>query len=98
MNRNLNADILGIEEICVIESGIKKRGYFAMRKKSELEMERARIVKITRSMIRLKHSLRADEEINAVLPDTIREFDEGLQAGDLQQALLPSIDDLMRDR
>lgn len=55
-----------------------------MRKKTPAEMERARITKATRSIIRLKHSLRADEEINAVLPDTLDEFEEALARGELK--------------
>lgn len=65
-----------------------------MRKKSEIEMERARLMKITRSLIRLKHSLNADEEINSILPDSLVEFDAGLQSGELKQ-LRPTVDDLL---
>lgn len=46
-------------------------------------MERARILKVSRSLIRLKHSLRADEELNDVLPDRLMEFDKALQDGQL---------------
>jgi hypothetical protein len=55
-----------------------------MYKKSDIEMERARLVKISRSLIRLKHSLLADREINDVLPDTLIEFDAALQRGTLK--------------
>lgn len=65
-----------------------------MRKKTEIEMERERTAKITRSLIRLKHSLAADEEINAVLPDTLIEFDKSLQAGTLRQ-IRPTVSDLL---
>lgn len=54
-----------------------------MNKKSSIEMERARTIKITRALIRLKHSLAADEEINEVLPDRLVEFDKALQTGQL---------------
>ncbi len=54
-----------------------------MYKKSEIEMERHKIMKITRSLIRLKHSLAADEELNNVLPDRLLEFDRALQSGEL---------------
>lgn len=54
-----------------------------MIRKSPIEMERARILKVSRSLIRLKHSLRADEELNDVLPDRLLEFDKALQAGQL---------------
>jgi len=55
-----------------------------MNKKSEIEMERARIIKITRTLTRLKHSLNADEEINDVLPARLSEFDSALQDGELK--------------
>jgi hypothetical protein len=47
-------------------------------------MEQHRIAKATRTIIRLKHSLQADEEINAVLPDTLDEFEAALAKGELQ--------------
>lgn len=56
-----------------------------MRKKTPAEMEKARIAKATRGLIRLKHSLQADEEINAVLPDTLEEFDAALARGELRE-------------
>lgn len=56
-----------------------------MRKKTPAEMERAKIVKATRTLIRLKHSLAADEELNSVLPDTLDEFDEALAKGELRE-------------
>lgn len=55
-----------------------------MRKKTDEEMERAKVVKTTRTVIRLKHSLAADEEINAVLPDTLDEFEAALARGELK--------------
>lgn len=55
-----------------------------MRKKTPAEMEKAKIAKASRSLIRLKHSLKADEEINAVLPDTLEEFDTALARGELR--------------
>lgn len=67
-----------------------------MYKKSEIEMERQRISKVTRSLIRLKHSIQADEEINNLLPDTLQEFDKALQSGELKQ-LRPTVEDLLGD-
>ncbi len=52
-----------------------------MKKKTPIEMERDRITKVTRTLIRLKHSLAADRELNDVLPDTLAEFDEAVQGG-----------------
>lgn len=56
-----------------------------MLKKTPIEMERHRIAKVTRSLIRLKHSLRADEEINNILPESLEEFDQALNTGELKQ-------------
>lgn len=67
-----------------------------MQRKSEVEMERARIAKVTRSLIRLKHSLKADEELNNLLPDTLKEFDDSVQAGKLLR-LYPNLDSLLED-
>lgn len=39
-----------------------------------------------RVLVRLKHSLAADEEINAVLPDKLEEFDEALPRGERKEA------------
>ena len=55
-----------------------------MHKKSDIEMERLRLTKISRSLIRLKHSLNADAEINNVLPDTLLDFDKAIQRGELK--------------
>lgn len=65
-----------------------------MRKKSPAEMEKAKLTKTARSLIRLKHSLAADEELNAVLPDTLAEFDEALARGELRE-LRTSLDDVL---
>ncbi len=67
-----------------------------MKKKSEIEMERHRTLKITRSLIRLKHSLRADEELNEVLPETLSEFDRSLQSGELLR-LQANLSDILGD-
>lgn len=56
-----------------------------MRKKTTAEVQKAKITKATRTLIRLKHSLAADEEINAVLPDTLEEFDAAYANGELKQ-------------
>lgn len=56
-----------------------------MKKKSRAELERAKITKAARTLIRLKHSLAADEEINDVLPDTLDEFDNALARGELKE-------------
>lgn len=55
-----------------------------MRKRTEAEMERAKLIKAGRTIIRLKHSLAADKEINDLLPDTVAEFDQALANGQLK--------------
>lgn len=54
-----------------------------MRKKDEAEIQRAAITKVARTLIRLKHSLQADREINEAIPDAIQRFDTALAAGEL---------------
>lgn len=56
-----------------------------MNRKSPIEMEKDRVTKITRAIVRLKHSLAADEELNEILPDRLNEFDDSLQSGELKQ-------------
>lgn len=65
-----------------------------MKKKTPAEMERAAVTKTARTIIRLKHSLAADEEINAVLPDTLVEFEEALAQGELR-GLRARMDDVL---
>lgn len=55
-----------------------------MRRKTPVEIRRAAITKTTRTLVRLKHSLAADEELNKRLPDTLREYDESLARGELK--------------
>lgn len=57
-------------------------------------MERAKVTKAARTLIRLKHSLAADEEINAILPDTLAEFDEALARNELK-GLKAGLDDVI---
>lgn len=47
-------------------------------------MTRGRVSKTLRTLVRLKHSLAADEELNRVLPETLHEFDAALTRGELQ--------------
>jgi hypothetical protein len=51
----------------------------------EIEMARKAITRVTRAEIRLRYSLMADLEINSVLSDRLRNFDEAVQQG-----ILPS--------
>jgi hypothetical protein len=53
--------------------------------KDSIEMRRAALLKAARSAIRLRHSLAADEELNAVLPALQLRFDAAVQAGELPE-------------
>lgn len=66
-----------------------------MKKKTPAELRRAKITKAQRTLIRLKHSLAADEEINAVLPDTLEEFDEALARGEFRELRPAGLDDVL---
>lgn len=54
-----------------------------MREKTPIERRRARILKVQRTLIRLKYSLMADEELDRTLPETLRAFDESVGGGHL---------------
>ena len=49
-------------------------------------MRRAEVLKVTRSLTRLRHSLAADRDLNETLPRTLREFDEAVANGELLDA------------
>jgi len=67
-----------------------------MKKRTPLEMKRHKITKTARTLVRLKHSLAADEELNTLLPATLEEFDAAVASGELK-ALTKSIDDAIGD-
>jgi triphosphoribosyl-dephospho-CoA synthetase len=67
-----------------------------MKKKTEIEMERQRTLKIARTLITLKHRLAAEEEMNNILPDTLAEFDKSLQGGVLLR-LQANLNDILGD-
>jgi hypothetical protein len=66
-----------------------------LKKKTPAEIEKAALAKTARTVIRLKHSLAADEEINAVLPDTLIEYEEALARGELK-GLRVGLDDIIK--
>jgi hypothetical protein len=51
------------------------------------ELHKAAMVKVLRTMIRLKHSVLADEELNSVLPAAEHAFDAALQSGELPEGI-----------
>jgi len=49
--------------------------------KDDIALQRAAVLKAARSMVRLRHSIAADEELNELLPAIEREFDSAVQRG-----------------
>lgn len=66
-----------------------------MKKKTTAELKKSQLTKATRTLIRLKHSLAADEEINTVIPDTLAEFDDALARGELKE-LVADLNDVLK--
>lgn len=60
--------------------------------KSEIDIARANIAKVTRAEIRLKHSILAEGEINQVLAERLRAFDRALQDGVIQSLAMTVTD------
>lgn len=60
--------------------------------KTEIELQKALMVKVLRSQIRLKHTLEAERELNQVLPEAERQFDVAVQRGEL-----PAVEEIVRD-
>ena len=56
-----------------------------MQKKDDIELARSERVKILRSLTRLKYSIMADREINDILTESMLDFDNALQNGELKQ-------------
>jgi len=55
--------------------------------KTEIEQSKAEMTKVARAMVRLKHTLAADRELNEVLPRIEKEFDKRVQRGELPGAV-----------
>ena len=56
-----------------------------MAHKDEIAMRKTALLKAARSMVRLRHSLEADVELNDVLPSIERDFDAQVQTGVLPE-------------
>jgi hypothetical protein len=52
-----------------------------MRVTTELESRKVSLLKLARAVIRLRHSIAADEEIRRVLPELERRIDLAMQTG-----------------
>jgi|GEM_PF-3446357 len=53
--------------------------------KDDIAMRKAALLKAARSMVRLRHSLAADAELNEVLPQVENAFNKSVQDGQLPQ-------------
>lgn len=62
-----------------------------MTQKDDIALRRAAVLKAARSMVRLRHSIAADEELNELLPAIEREFDSAVARG-----LLPDSSAVLR--
>jgi hypothetical protein len=62
-----------------------------VRELTEYELEKARIMKAVRVNIRLKHSLNADEELNAKLPELERRIEAAFNAGQVYELDVKSL-------
>ena len=60
-----------------------------MQKKSDVELQRAALIKVNRTLIRLKHALAADKELNETIPDLELQFDSQVQQGLLPEISVP---------
>lgn len=60
--------------------------------KDDIALRKAALMKAARSAVRLKHSLAADAELNALLPELERRFDAQVQNG-----YLPSVAESLRE-
>ncbi len=61
-----------------------------MKELGDIELQRKAVLKAWRSLIRLKHSLKADAEINSALPRAEKAFDAAVHRG-----VLPSAEDVV---
>ena len=57
-----------------------------MAQRTEVELAKGKLLKATRSIVRLKYSLMADEELNRVLPEVEASFDASVLSGELPDA------------
>jgi hypothetical protein len=63
-----------------------------MASKSDIEMARLAITKVTRAEVRLKYALLADRELNDLLPKRLAEFDAAIQEGEVKSLTLKLVD------
>ncbi len=54
-----------------------------MARKTDIEMARMALAKVTRAEVRLQASLEADYKLNNLLADRLEDFDKQLQSGSI---------------
>ncbi len=54
-----------------------------MKKKSEVEMERSKLIRASRMAATLRSAIQRDEYLNDTLPDLIARFDDAVSNGEL---------------
>jgi hypothetical protein len=52
-----------------------------MRQRSDIEQEKFELLSAARGMVRLRHRIEADRELNRVLPELERKIDSAIQSG-----------------
>ncbi len=55
--------------------------------KDKVDLARTQMLKTVRAAVRLRHSLAADAELNAALPEAERMFDAAIHSGELPDPL-----------
>lgn len=66
-----------------------------MNKKTDVELERAITIKVTRTLITLKYSVMAARELNEVLPARLAEFDKAVHTGELKYLPIPTVNEVL---
>jgi hypothetical protein len=66
-------------------------------RKTEEELALAARLKVARTVVRLKHSLQADRELNVILSDISDDHNHELQSGGLKQLNPGMLDDMLKD-
>lgn len=66
-------------------------------RKTEEEMALAARIKVARTVVRLKHSLQADAELNVLLNQISDDHNTELQTGGLKQLNAGTLDQLIKD-
>ena len=62
-----------------------------MRKLSPIEREKAKLLKLARTLIRAKHSAAADDELNEELPKLELQIDAAIQSGKVYELDVRSV-------